>query len=231
MKTRLFNSAKEKGVRFMDNLDNKMMKDTGQIRGSSTGTRKRMNKKLLLPILFVVLIVVAGIYVKSWLFDGRENKEEILTVSTLEKIINISELSTFQAVYNGIAKGMNEKKPDQVDYYVSYTAKVYAGIDFEKVKITMDQDTKKITVTIPEIEITDINVDIGSLDYIFINKKANKSTVSAKAYKECKADVKNESEKETAIYELAEQNAKNIVKALISPFVEQLDSDYELEIN
>ena len=43
-------------------------------------------------------------------------------------------------------------------------------------------------------------------------------------------DVTSESNSEDAIYELAEQNARNIVEALISPFVEQLDSEYRLEI-
>lgn len=215
----------------MDNQDIEMMKDAGLNGKSTTRSTRKINKKLLFPILILLLIVTAGIFLKSKLFDRQENKEEILTLSTLEKIINISELSTFQAVYNGIAKGVDIENPDKLDYYVSYQAKVYAGFDFEKVKITMDEDTKKITVIIPKIEITDINVDIASLDYIFLNKKANTNTVSEKAYKVCIEDAKNESEKEAAIYDLAEQNAKNMMKALIGPFVEQLDSNYELEIN
>ena len=36
---------------------------------------------------------------------------------------------------------------------------------------------------------------------------------------------------EKAIYELAGQNAKNIVEALVRPFVNSLDSDYVLEIS
>lgn len=83
---------------------------------------------------------------------------------------------------------------------------------------------------LPEIKITDVNVDITSLDYIFENEKANTETVSEEAYKKCIEDVTSESNSEDAIYELAEQNARNIVEALISPFVEQLDSEYRLEI-
>jgi hypothetical protein len=231
MKTQLLNNTKEKGVRFMDNKDNEITKDVGQRREKARYIMNSIKKRLFLLILFIGLILVVGLLIKPLLLGKGGKGEEIVTVSTLEKIIKISELSTFQAVYNGVAKGMNEKSPDQLDYYVSYNAKVYAGFDFEKVEIAMDEDEKKIIVTIPEIEITDINVDIASLDYIFINEKANKSTVSGKAYKECKADATNESENVAAIYDLAEQNAKNIMKALISPFVEQLDSNYELEIN
>ncbi len=206
------------------------MKGIGKSRSSSPGM-KRIHIKLIISFLFIILLIVTGIFIKSRLFDEHKNKKEILSVTTLEKIIHISELSTFQAVYNGIAQVMNEKKPDQVDYYVSYEAKVNAGIDFKNVTITMDEAIKRITVTLPEIEITDINVDIASLDYIFVNNKANKSTVSEQAYKACIADVTEESDTEAAIFELAEQNTKNIMRALISPFLEQLDTDYELVIN
>ena len=35
---------------------------------------------------------------------------------------------------------------------------------------------------------------------------------------------------EEKIYDLARQNAINIVRALVNPFVEQLDNDYKIEI-
>lgn len=191
---------------------------------------KKTQLKMILLSLSLLLVISTILFAAPRLFSGLEKKATVITMSTLKKIINISELSTFQAVYNGIAEVMNEKKPNELDCYVSYQAKVYAGFDFEKVEINLDEKTKRITLTIPEIEITDVNVDIASMDYIFQNGKANKSAITEKAYKSCIKDVGDESEKESAIYELAEQNAKNIMKALISPFVEQLDSDYELEI-
>jgi hypothetical protein len=215
----------------MNSIDKRRMRDIDQNNDIIKGIKRRKKRKFLLTLLILVLIVGIGILVKSRLLGRQENTEEIITISTLEKIVNISELSTFQAVYNGIAKVMNEKNPDQLDYYVSYEAKVYAGLDIEKVKITKDEDIKKITVTIPEIKISDINVDEASLDYIFLNKKANTSTVSEQAYKACKEDAAEESTKEAAIYELADQNARNIIEALINPFIGQLDSEYELEIN
>ena len=86
---------------------------------------------------------------------------------TLEKIINVSELSTFTAVYNGIAQVMNEEKTEEIDYYVSYEVKVNERIDFDKITIVVDDTQKKINITLPEVYITDINVDIGSLHYNF----------------------------------------------------------------
>lgn len=193
--------------------------------------QKLLDKKLQYVIIFVLIFALIIIGVKVISVGSKNSEPQIISKSTLEKIINVSDLSTFEAVYNGIAKVMNEENSEKVDYYVSYEAKVKAGIDFEKVDIEVDSENKVILVKLPEIKITDINVDITSLDYIFENAEANTSTVSEKAYKKCIEDVKNESDSENAIYDLAEQNAKNVVEALISPFIEQLDDEYQLEID
>ena len=188
------------------------------------------NIKYIIGVCFIIAAVTVFLLVKEKIVK-RDSIPEIISKSTLEKVINVSDLSTFEAIYNGIASVANEEKPENIDYYVSYEAKVKAGIDFEKVNLEVNEDERIITVTLPEVKITDVNVDIASLDYIFMNKKANTETVSAQAYKKCIEDVTNESNSTTAIYELAKQNARNIVEALIKPFIEQSDSEYELKIN
>ncbi|MBO5373202.1 MAG: DUF4230 domain-containing protein [Lachnospiraceae bacterium] len=186
-------------------------------------------KKLVAAIGIVVLVIIAMAVLLANVTKKEETKE-IITKATLEKIINVSELSTFEAIYNGIAEVMNEKKTENVDYYVSYEARVKAGIDFEQIEISVDNEEKRIVVTIPEVKINDVNVDIGSLDYIFENDKANDETVVQEAYKACIEDAKKESSDENAICELAEQNTKNMIEALIKPFINQLDAEYVLEI-
>lgn len=183
----------------------------------------------LIIVAAAVLIAVAFTVYKA--VSKESSGPEVITVSTLEKIINVSELSTFTAVYNGIAEVSNPKKPEEIDYYVSYEARVDAGIDFEKILISMDNEAKTVTVDIPEVYITDINVDIASLDFIFINDDANTSTVTQEAFKACEADVQAESEQKEAIYDLAKQNAVNVLTALIHPILEQLDTEYALTID
>lgn len=150
--------------------------------------------------------------------------------TTLEDIIDISELNTFEAIYNGIAIVMNEKKEDKVDFYVSYEAKVSVGFEFERLKVLKDDRAKKIIVTIPNMEITEVNVDIASLDYMFQNDKVDKSGVSDIALDACIKDVTQESSNEQAIYDLATQNAENVIEALMIPFLEEFDSEYTLEV-
>ena len=195
--------------------------------------RKKPAGKLILPIVLIVVAVVGCIALFLFFGSAREKQKqpEVITVATLEKIINVSELSTFTAVYNGIAKVNNEQNPEKVDYYVSYEARVKAGFDLDKIKITVDNEAKTINIKIPGIYITDSTVDIGSLDFIFINDKANASTVSEQAFKACEADVKAESKQQKAIYELARQSAINILTALTKPIVEQLDAEYTLTIS
>lgn len=173
--------------------------------------------------------------------NSNKSKKEIVSVSSLEKIVNVSELSTFSAVYNGVAKVYNSENSDEIDYYVSYNAKIKAGIDFDKVSISIKDNedkksnTKNVTITIPKVHITKVEVDIASLDFIFINSSANKSSVSEQAYKACVDDATNESKEQKAIYTLAEQNAKSVVKALVEPILSQLNEEesnekYELNV-
>lgn len=195
---------------------------------------KKISKKFKVRL---VAIVLAGLLVVSSfamiipiMSVNNEPVKEIISVATLKDIINVSELSTFTAVYNGVAEVKNQENTAETDYYVSYEAKVKAGIDFEKIVFDVNSEQKHINVTMPEVYITDVNVDIATLDYIFVNDAANTSTVSQQAFKACEADVQAESQKQEKIYGLAEQNAKNILTALIRPIVEQLDEEYELVI-
>lgn len=193
--------------------------------------RKRISTFILLAVF--ISVVAFGVVNLIHFISTKNTKTEpqIISESQLAKIINVSDLSTFEAVYNGIARVMNEYEPDKVDYYVSYEATVKAGINFEEVKIRNVDSEKKVIIKIPEIKITDVNVDIASLDYIFENEKANTSTVSEEAYKKCIEDVTNESNKESKIYEIAKQNAKNVIEALVKPFVTQIDSEYQIQID
>ena len=183
------------------------------------------------PILLAVLVIGAA----AWFTADRQTKQErdlaeIITETTLKQIINVSELSTFTAVYNGIAEVASEKDPEQVAYYVSYDARVDAGIDFEDVDIAVDHEAKAVTITLPEVTITQANVDIASLDFIFYDPAANTATITQEAFRACEADVETECAQQADIYELAEQNAENVLRALVSPILEQLDGDYVLTI-
>lgn len=177
-------------------------------------------------VVAVAGLLAAGAFI---LRPGQtEPAQEVVTISTLEKIIHTSELSTYTTAYNGIATVMNEKDPEEVDYYVAYEAKVNAGIDFQDCTATLDAANNIILITLPEVGITDVTVDPGSLDYIFVNKKAETATVSSQALSLCKEDAKTESESQDALLDFAEENAKNVITALTQPLLEQSGTHYTL---
>lgn len=204
---------------------------------------KFKNKIIIIAVAvaLVAAIVVAVTVVVPQISKKEESVPEIVTESSLEKIINVSELSTCTAVYNGIAKVDNPDKPDEVNYYVSYDAKVKAGFDFDKVNVEINDvpgnegKNKNVSIVVPKVHITSINVDISSLDFMFINSSANTSSVTEEAYKACNDDAKNEAESQQAIYDLAKQNAQSVVTALVKPLLEQLNDEqqdihYELTV-
>lgn len=188
---------------------------------------------MLFIVLLVIIIVVVFVQFKpyEYFLKNDESREEIISVITLESIIQKSELNTFQAYYNGIAKVMNKEDPSEVDFYVLYKAKVFAGFNMSELEISKNEETKKIIVSIPAIEINDVNVETGTLEYMFVNEKADRNMVSKRGYDASIEDVTRESKKESAIYDLAEENAKNIILALLNPFVEDLDETYAVVFN
>ena len=192
--------------------------------------KSRLSSKIVIISTVLLLLICIAVILFS-LTQHKMSPPSIITQSTLEEIIKIRELSTFEAVYNGIAQVPNPKDPEKIDYYVSYDSKIKVGMNLDFVDIDVNHTDKVIQITLPEVDITDVNVDIASLDYIFLNKKSNTSTVSQEAYKACIRDVEQECKDEEYIYVLAKQNAENIVTALVSPFVQQLDSDYTLRID
>ena len=141
-------------------------------------SKKVNRKKTAVVAVIVAVILILGVSSLVLLSKSTKKSEpSIITTSTLEKILNVSDLSTFEAIYNGVAKVVSPDDPQKIDYYVSYDATVKAGIDFEHVEISVDDETKIISVKLPEIKITDITVDIESMDYIFINDNTGKTLV------------------------------------------------------
>lgn len=199
--------------------------------GQKEQDTKKPRLKLPVWILIAAAVMVVAFGIGLPAAQRANQQAEIVTVSTLQKIVNVSELSTYTAVYNGIATVCDEEKTGEVEYYVSYEAKVYAGIDFEALDIEMDEAEKIIHITLPEARISSVDVDISSMDFLFYDDKANESTVSEEAYKACEKDAWQESEKQAAICDLAKDNACNVLKALVTPLVEQADTGYTLTIS
>ncbi|MBQ5592181.1 MAG: DUF4230 domain-containing protein [Clostridia bacterium] len=200
--------------------------------------KKNNKKKVKTSVVIKMVAIIIAFLIAFGIFAGvhsmiLENfsEEEIITVPNLVEIISVSELSTFEAIYNGVATVNNAKNPEKIDYHVAYEGTVKAGIDVEQIEIDIDKENKIIKITKPAVKITNDYVEPESLDFIFVRKKAETETVLGEAYPICQADLKKEIERETAILEIAEENADTIIRGLVLPFIYQFGNEYTLEIN
>lgn len=183
----------------------------------------RLLKKLSMAMLLCGIIVAALIVGKDKLpiISKPVPRSTVVSAPDLEKVIKESKISTFTAVYNGIAEVPDAENPDEISYYVRYEARVRAGFDLNDLKL--DTDGATILVTIPPITLDTPNVDIGSLDRMNVTKTDKLSELNGEEYRICEADAADEASKKDAIIDLAEENAENIIRGLMQPFLDGIN--------
>ena len=217
----------------------KNKRKTVEDKGRKASTRDVVKLLKWIVILAVVVILVGAGYklAKQLGWFGLKPKVEttILTSSQLEQVLQIDDLSVCAITYNGVAEVPQKKHPDKVAYYVSYEAVAKASLNMEDIKVQIDDNVgegqpKKIVVTLPQIQVKEINVDMGSLEYMFVKKSANTADVSEEAYAACIADAGEECRGNEELFRMARENAENTVKALTNPIIENQDETYELVI-
>lgn len=179
--------------------------------------------------IIVVLASVIVIFVAGWLITntGEDGKLTTISEASLQKIIEINELSTVDYTYNAtVAKTKDDSS--EIMYHVAYEGTVTAGIDFHEIDFEIDKKQKVITITIPEVQIHSVSVNMGTMDYIFTKDKYETETISQEAYKLCKADLKKRVESEKLLKETAKENAISSVEALFKPWIETVDKEYKV---
>ena len=140
-----------------------------------------------------------------------------------------------QPARTGVAEVPQKNHPTKVAYYVSYEAEVKASINMADIDVQIDDNVgegqaKKIIVTLPQLQVKQIDVDMASLDYMFVKKSANTADVSEEAYAACIADAGSECRGNEVFLQMAKENCENTVKALLMPIIENQDESYELVI-
>ncbi len=218
-----------------ENVNNENVRVKGEnnpaAESEKKGKKKGGKNKFIIPALIAAAVVIAVLVFVFIKFSSSEKSErEVVTISTLEKIVKSSELSTYKSVYNGVAEVHNEEKPEEIDYYVSYNAEVSVGIDFDQIAFREDPERKIIYIDLPPAKITNISVNVDSEDaYIFQNSDADTVGAVERAQEKCIEDVKTECERNEQLFDSAILSAKNSLTALTQPFVDRYFSGYTIE--
>ena len=189
---------------------------------------KKLSKyaKIILSVAVVLILTIVIIIIA---FPTKDGSLTTVSQSSLEKVIEINELETIKYTYNAIAtKHTDDNK--SVKYYVAYDGTVTAGIDFKKINISVDNENKIVSITLPEVEIQGTEVKLESMEFIFTKDKYETETVSQEAYKLCKEDLRSRVEKEDTLYTMAKENAIMSVKGMFKPWIDTIDNSYTVEV-
>ena len=160
---------------------------------------------------------------------GSEGEVSTISEAQIEEVFEISELQTADYIYNAVTEVYDEDGTT-LKYHVAYEGTVTAGIDFDAIDINIDDENKTINIKVPEVTIQDAIVNAGLLEYIFEKKKYNTETVFKEAYDVCQKDLDNRAANETKLLDLAKENAKQVIEAMVKPWVEQVNSEYTVVI-
>lgn len=174
-----------------------------------------VKRKIVLgsPLIIGILLIIIVVSIKgASIFQKGE--ESVISSAMLTEVTSVSELSSAQFTYNGIAQ-VYEADGKTVKCNVKYASKVKAGIDMKDIKFDIDNEKKTVTPIIPDIKITACTVDEEQLSFIPENTTADLKDV----LKACEEDAETESKESPQLMESAAENLKSVVEALIYPVV------------
>lgn len=191
---------------------------------------KKMPLKTKVAILLAIIIVAIGILYFVWdkLFVDKGHNVYTISESTLTDVIETSNLSTLEFTYNAVVTVNTEEEKPKPMYYVAYEGIVTSGIDIENIKVSIVDNT--IEISIPNATIQSVDINPGTMEYIFVKEKYNTQNVPSKAYSICKADLEERARKEDDLLKVAKENAKAAINALIEPWVLEVNQNYVVEV-
>lgn len=176
----------------------------------------------LVKFIMLIIVIIAGLFVYQTI--QSRNSAQVITNATLTDIINISDLSTAEFIYNGIATVYKDVNKEKVKYNIKYNSIVKASIDMQKVDFEIDNENKKIKPILPEIELTPTLIADSYDSFSFIPYDTNIEL--DEIINVCKEDSIIEASESTELRETAKQNVQNTIEALLCPIVE----NYEYQI-
>ena len=163
----------------------------------------------------------------------EDNKKSTVTVIQ-EKLDEMAELNTASYVSTSVLNKSDFKQILKKDVWftkrtliISYDSTVKAGIkDLTQAEVTQKED--KVLVTLPEVEITGVEIDNDSFQRYDESDNAF-NPVTSDYINEAQQDLKDSIEEraiEKGLLDLAETNAEKILKELL----ESSDGEYTVEI-
>ena len=176
-------------------------------------------------ILLLCIIAIGVVAIYRFYPMLQPKTVNVLTSSTLMDVIDITELSTAEFRYKGIAPIYKDEQHSKLRCSICYNAVVKAGINMKDVVLEVDAENHRVLASLPEITIKTAIVDEKSMSIIPKSTKIDiKDMLIA-----CKKDVENEATQSEELLLSAHENLKMIIEGLLLPILKA--HDYRLEWN
>ena len=183
--------------------------------------KAKIKPKTLLIVAIPVFILLTVLIID---FLHPSSEFTVITESSLKETLLISKVETLEYTYNSTVAVPNKEK---AKYYVAYEGTVKLGFNMENIQVTKDEQT--YIVTLPEMEVANVNVDM-TLDFIFTEDKYNTDTVYQEAFNAATEDLKKKANANSNLFELARESAISSVKSWLVPWEAQLEDGYSIVV-
>ena len=115
---------------------------------------------------------------------------------------------------------------DDFEYVVSCKGTITAGIEVKNIKIKLDEENKKLTITVPEAKLNDKNI----LSRTFLNGEDLDADKLPEATKLCEDTLSEKVEKDEKLLPAAKEQAKVVLKSYYEQWLKALGEDYTIEM-
>lgn len=204
---------------------------------------------ILIIVIAVLLIVLMSLFIvkqqktieeqadKAWVV---ENASATISVDVLTSSIQeIGELATVKYVYTNAAQFTDSKQIKDFDipltkksFIVKWDGVIKAGVDVEKIDVTVNELKEKIVIELPQAKILSHELDEDSLETLDeTNNIFNQITVDdVNSFIGENKTFMEERAVENGLLEDAEDNAKILIKNFLES-MGNVSEDYTVKIN
>lgn len=166
-------------------------------------------------------------------------KQEEQKTADFSQTRAIAELATLDCYYHNVASVEREAdgwlpfiNTGYKKIWFEYTGTVTLGVDVNKVAIELDDETDKVTVTLPDATVQEINVSIESMsDPVYETGAFTEVTIEDKteAFKNAQETMRNAADTNESLKYQARERAKSLLEQYINSIAEINGTSYKIE--
>ena len=200
--------------------------------------KKKEIEKLVKNIMLFLLMILVSIFIINFHRSTSAQKEE--KEVDFSGINKICELSTLRCYYHNVAKeeidasGPFAKwfKTGYKKIWTEYSGIIEYGIDVSKVEVSEPDKDGVVTITIPEAEVLNVDVDESSMSkpltdtgfFTTITKEEETATLSG-----AQSDMEEMAKDNTELLTKAKTRAKTLLEEYIKNVGEGIGESYTVE--